>query len=308
MYLRSISTSAQSVDIVSKTRLWIRVAPREHNLIPNTKGHDEARANDPRLEESKRKDLISRGDYTPTPVGKAVFVLARAIDPFVQYSILHGAGTGLLHQIGLRTLPSSGFSNTGISAIDGMGLSPYRLVLLGMAVGSAAKQDIWAVALSGEPMNVNSAIAISMFNTVFNSLSSYAFILRATSASLESEFPQPALLVGGALYTAGILTELISEIQRKQFKKDPKNKGKPYTGGLWKLARHINYGGYTIWRAGYALTGGGWIMGAVVGAFFFYDFAGRAVPVLNEYCEKRYGEDWQNFKKQTRYRLIPGVY
>ena len=151
-----------------------------------------------------------------------------------------------------------------------------------MAVGSAAKQDFWAAFLSGEPMNVNNAVAISVFNTVFNSLSSYAFLIRATSASLESDFPQPALIVGSVLYVTGILTELISEVQRKQFKNDPKNKGKPFTGGLWSFARHINYGGYTLWRAGYALTGGGWIIGAVVGAFFFADFAKRAVPVLNE--------------------------
>jgi protein-S-isoprenylcysteine O-methyltransferase Ste14 len=251
------------------------------NFIPNTKGYDEARANDPRSEESKTKDLISRGDYTPTPVGKFVFVILRAIDPFIQYSILHGAGTGLLHQIGLRTLPLGIPANTGISIIDGLGLSPYRLVLVAMAVGSALKQGIWAVTLSGEPMNVNNAIAISIFNTVFNSVNSYAFLLRAASASLESDFPQPALLVGGLLYVTGLLTELISEVQRKRFKMDPKNKGKPYTGGLWSFARHINYGGYTIWRA-YALAGGGWILGALVGAFFFSDFARRGVPVLNE--------------------------
>lgn len=252
------------------------------NFIPNTKPHDVARANDPRSEDSKKRDLISRGDTTPTPLGKLVFVVLRAIDPAIQYSILHGAGTGLLHKIGLRTLPQGIPAQTGIGAVDGLGLSPYRLVLLSMAVGSALKQDIWAVALSGEPMSVNNAVVISIFNTIFNSISSYAFLIRATSASLESDFPQPALLLGGALYVVGLLTELVSEVQRKRFKSDPKNKGKPYTGGLWSFARHINYGGYTIWRGAYALTGGGYIMGALVGTFFFMDFARRGVPVLNE--------------------------
>ncbi|KAF2685397.1 hypothetical protein K458DRAFT_365768 [Lentithecium fluviatile CBS 122367] len=264
---------------------------------------------DPRSEASRKRDLIARGDHTRTPVGKAAFFLLRAVEPYLQYSILaHGVGTGLLHSVGLRTLPPGLPAQTGFSAIDGLGLSPYRLVLLGMAVGSSVKQNIWVTALSGEPMTVRDAIIIGVFNSVFNSVSSYAFILRATSASLESTFPQPALIVGSALYVTGILTELIAEIQRKRFKADPKNKGKPYTGGLWSFARHINYGGYTLWRAGYALTGGGWIMGAIVGAFFFSDFATRAVPVLSDYCEKRYGEDWDKFKKQTKYRLIPGIY
>ncbi|CAI6298016.1 unnamed protein product [Periconia digitata] len=270
---------------------------------------NDPRANDPRSEESKSKDLISRGDHTPTPFGKAVFFLARAADPFLQYSILaHGLGTGLLHRVGIRTLPAGLPAHTGISLIDGLELSPYRLVLLGMAVGSAVKQNIWVTLLSGEPMATHNSLAVGAFNTVFNSLSTYAFLIRATSASMESDFPQPALLVGGALYVTGILTELVAEIQRKRFKADPKNKGKIYTGGLWQFARHINYGGYTLWRAGYALVGGGWGLGALVGAFFFWDFSQRAVPVLSEYCEKRYSNDWKKFTEQTKYRLIPGVY
>jgi protein-S-isoprenylcysteine O-methyltransferase Ste14 len=268
-----------------------------------------ARANDPRSEKSKSKDLISRGDYTPTPGGKAVFFILRSLDPFFQYSILaYGTGTAALHRLGLRTLPPGPPSQTGVALIDGLGLSPYRLILLAMAVGSAVKQNIWVTALAGEPMNVKNAILVGAFNTVFNAFNNYAFITTATSASREGDFPQAPLIVGSALYTIGILTELIAEIQRKGFKADPKNKGKAYTGGLWAWARHINYGGYTLWRAGYAMSGGGWIWGAIVGAFFFADFSTRAVPILNEYCEKRYGAQWENFKQQTKYRLIPGIY
>ncbi|KAF2269341.1 hypothetical protein CC78DRAFT_612336 [Lojkania enalia] len=249
-------------------------------------------ANDPRCEASKKRDLISRGDNTPTPGGKALFVILRSLDPLLQYSILaHGTGTPLLHRLGLRTLPPGLPTNTSISFIDGLGLSPYRLVLLGMAVGSAVKQNIWVMALSGEPMDVRNAVSISAFNTVVNGLNQYAFLLSATSASTESNFPQYPLIVGSALYVTGILAELIAEAQRKRFKADPKNKGKPYTGGLWSLARHINYGAYTIWRAGYATAAGGWIFGAIIGSMFFSDFATRAVPILNKYCEKRYRED-----------------
>jgi protein-S-isoprenylcysteine O-methyltransferase Ste14 len=265
--------------------------------------------NDPRSEESKKKDLIARGDYTPTPAGKATFFLLRGIEPVLQYSILaHGLGTSVLHRVGLRTLPPGLPARTGIALIDGLGLSPYRLVLLGMAVGAAVKQNIWVTALSGEPMPVTGAVAVGLFNAVFNSLSTYAFLTTATSASTEADFPQPALLIGSSLYVVGIVTELVAEIQRKRFKADPNNKGKAYTGGLWSFARHINYGGYTIWRAGYAMVGGGYTLGALVGAFFAWDFTQRAIPILNEYCEKRYGAQWENFKQKTPYQLIPYVY
>ncbi|KAF2651850.1 hypothetical protein K491DRAFT_76618 [Lophiostoma macrostomum CBS 122681] len=268
-----------------------------------------ARANDPRSEAAKSRDLISRGDYTSTPFGKTLFIILRSLDPFLQYSILaHGTGTGVLHRLGLRTLPPGPPIHTGVSLIDNLGLSPYRLILLAMTAGSALKQNIWVSGISGEPMDVKAATIVSAFNTVMNGLNNYAFLLTATSASTNSDFPQTPLVVGGALYVTGILVELGAEMQRKRFKADAKNKGKPYTGGLWALARHINYGAYTIWRGGYALAAGGWVWGAVVGAFFFADFATRGVPILNEYCEKRYGADWENFKKQTKYRLIPGIY
>jgi protein-S-isoprenylcysteine O-methyltransferase Ste14 len=257
------------------------------------------------------EDRISRGNYTSNPLGSFVFIALRSLDPILQYSILgHGLGTATLHRIGLRTLPPGNPTNIGISAIDSLGLSPYRLILLSMAVGSAVKQNVWQAAISKENMEVGTAVMVAIFNTVVNSLNTYMFLVSSTSASLSnhSKFPQTPLLIGSAMYIVGLLTEYVAEAQRRRFKDDPKNKGKPYTGGLWAYARHINYGAYMIWRAGYALAAGGWVWGAVVGGFFFWDFKRRGVPVLNEYCEKRYGEDWEAFKRQTKWKLLPGIY
>ena len=76
-------------------------------------------------------------------------------------------------------------------------------------------------------------------------------------------------------------------MQRARFKKDSKNQGKPYTGGLWATSRHINYFGYMLWRSGYALAAGGWIFGGVIASFFAYDFITRTIPALEDYCEHR---------------------
>jgi hypothetical protein len=98
---------------------------------------------EPRSGASKLRDLITRGDYTSDPLGRATFVLLRTIDPFLQYSILaHGLGTGLLHRVGLRTLPAGIPAHTGIPVIDALGLSPYRLILLGMTIACAVKQNV----------------------------------------------------------------------------------------------------------------------------------------------------------------------
>lgn len=138
------------------------------------------------------------------------------------------------------------------------------------------------------------AILISVFNTVFNSANSILSLTTAASAFTPSlltaadDTGAPALLVLSSIsYFVGLALEAVSEQQRKAFKDDSKNAGKLYTGGLFGLARHINYAGYIIWRSSYALAAGGWIWGAVVAAFFSWDFANRAVPVLDEYCASK---------------------
>jgi hypothetical protein len=44
--------------------------------------------------------------------------------------------------VGLRTLPPGIPAHTGVGFIDALGLSPYRLILLGMTVGTALKQSV----------------------------------------------------------------------------------------------------------------------------------------------------------------------
>jgi hypothetical protein len=107
------------------------------------------------------------------------------------------------------------------------------------------------------------------------------------STNLTSTLLSPPIAVGLAAYALGLSVEAISEFQRKAFKQDPKNKGKPYGGGLFSLATNVNYGAYTIWRAAYALTCGGFVWGATTFTFFFWDFVTRGVPVLDEYMCQR---------------------
>lgn len=61
-------------------------------------------------------------------------------------------------------------------------------------------------------------------------------------------------------------------------------------------------------RTGYAFAAGGFIPAAIIGALFGVDFAVRGVPVLDDYCTKRYGASWTEFKKKVPYKLIPGIY
>lgn len=236
------------------------------------------------------RDLISRGEKKPSPAGTLTFVGLRGLDPFIQYQILkHGLGAGLLHKLGLQTLPQGLPAATGFALIDKIGLSPYRLILLSMATGSAVKQIYWQLVTSYESFPVSAAVPVSIYNTLWNSLNDILFTCALTSGSLSGSetFPQPPLIVGGILYAVGILAETISETQRLNFKKKPENAGQLYTKGLFSLSRHINYAGYTLWRTGYSMAAGGWVFGLISFSWNVFDFTTRSIPILSRYCQDK---------------------
>jgi protein-S-isoprenylcysteine O-methyltransferase Ste14 len=249
-------------------------------------------SDEPPVIEKHPGDLIHRGVKKSNRLGTGLFVGLRALDPFFQYGLLsHSIGSTLLAKVGIQQLPMGLGTNTG-TLIDRLGLSPYRLILLGMATGSAMKQIYWILFTGEEEFPPSASIKVSVFNTIGNAINTILFGWAVTSASLSSNetFPQTPLIVGSLLYSVGLLTEAVSETQRRNFKRDPKNKGKPFTGGLWQYARHINYTAYTFWRSGYALAAGGWAWGAFTAAIAFYSFDQRSIPILDGYCTKRVSE------------------
>lgn len=233
-------------------------------------------------------DLIDRGKKGRNNAGTLTFVGLRGIEPYLQYQILkHDLGQPLIQKLGGTTLPRGPPLVTN-TFLDVAGLSPYRTILLAMAVGASLKQNIHHLFINEEQMPPGPAISVGVFNAVFNSINSLLFVCSQTSASVNGEhFPQTPLIVGSSLYVVGIFTELISEAMRSEYKGDTAHTGKIYTGGLFGLSRHINYFGYTLWRTGYALAAGGWIWGAVVASFFTYDFTQRAIPALQQHMERK---------------------
>ena len=246
-------------------------------------------------QDSESVDLIKRGQFKPTPLGRAIFVGLRALDPLLQYTILtrHAGISWIPARFG-GALFSTAATTSSLTATSPVlfGLPPYQSLILSMSIGSMLKQNFWVLAIAREEIPPSSAVFISLFNTVMNglntALATWTLSSMNPSASTSSELLQsPWVLAGVLLYTTGIMTETVSEIQRSAFKRDRRNKGKPYAGGLFGLARNINYGGYTLWRTGFAMASAGPKWAAVIGAWFFYDFASRGIPILDKYCSKK---------------------
>lgn len=216
------------------------------------------------------------------------FVGLRAADAILQYNLLQrGWAVSLLKLIGATAVNS----NMVVHKSTGQ-LQPYYAIISLMAFGSSLKQILNILVVGEQEMSPSSAIVIALFNTACNSLNTILSIWPVTAqapgpVSFFGILQHPLLLASVGFYMAGILVEMVSELQRRSFKKDPANKGKPYAGGLFSTARHINYGAYTIWRAAYAFTAAGWPWAVGVFSFFFYDFAARGVPVLDKYLLDR---------------------
>ena len=182
-------------------------------------------------------------------------------------------------------------------ALAYFGLGPYPAILSAMALGATAKHLVYTLYISEQEITpvfglmvggVN--IAVNTLNTMLSlwTLTSAAPQMTTQSASLTDVITSsPTLMLGLGLYAVGMITEFASEVDRKRFKDKPENKGKPYGGGLWSWATNINYGGFTLWRAGYAISAAGLPWGAFVGAFFFYDFTSRAIPSMDKYLTER---------------------
>lgn len=172
-----------------------------------------------------------------TPLGTTLLVILRAADVFLQYNLLSRWGGMLIKSAGGRVTEL---------ALDGsgpmVGLHPYYFGLVCLVLGSSMKQTIWVLFTSEQEMPVVAALMIATFNTVFNSINSLLSLWTWSSAATSEPLASTTFLLGVALFVIVILFEHVSEIQRKMLKSDPKNKGKPYAGGLFSIALNINYG------------------------------------------------------------------
>ncbi|TEA22720.1 Delta(14)-sterol reductase [Colletotrichum sidae] len=263
----------------------------------------------------KNFDLIQRGVKRRNVPGILTFIGLRGLDPLLQYKIIAGGwGASLLSKLNISSIVPLTGSNTGLFFLDNLNNLPLpHLIIIGMSVGSFAKQAWWLVGTSEEDFPPSAAVAVSFYNTLVNSANSL-LLLAASTSVLNSAYDFPGtklpyqVVVGSVMFAVGMFLETASEWQRKQFKSRPENKGKVMRGGLWKLARHINYGGYALWRAGYCMAASGVVASAVMGVFQGFDFLTRSIPVMNDYCSNRYGEQWAQFKREVKWVLLPGVY
>lgn len=101
-----------------------------------------------------------------------------------------------------------------------------------------------------------------------------------------------------------IILETVADIQMHKFRKDPNNKGKINESGLWKIARHPNYGGEILfWIGAFLYTssmddaGNSFIL-AFSPLIVFLLFAFISVPMM-EKRQKKNKPGYEDYMKRT---------
>lgn len=108
------------------------------------------------------------------------------------------------------------------------------------------------------------------------------------------------------LLLVGSYLNSFSELMRKWWKQDKKNKSKAYTKGLFTHAMHINFFGDVVLFSGWALfTYNFWTLGLPLMMMFMFVYF--HIPTLDDYLRERYGEEFVEYEKRTK-KLIPFVY
>ena len=118
--------------------------------------------------------------------------------------------------------------------------------------------------------------------------------------------------IGLAVWLVGFLLEVVADNQKRQFKKDPKNKGRFIQSGLWARSRHPNYFGEILLWVGVFIIAApvlqGWQWVAIISPIFVFLLLTRVsgVPGLEAKAKRKWGgqADYEAYKARTPI-LIP---
>ncbi|KAF1847906.1 uncharacterized protein K460DRAFT_278617 [Cucurbitaria berberidis CBS 394.84] len=244
---------------------------------------------------------VQRGNYNWTLPGPLLLFLGRLACIPLQYSI-----------IAYHPLSILGFSRppTGGSIVlpclpaqwATQPLSP--VVFLAMTTALVAKQGIWVLGIGNEYMSIPFATFGVLADFIYEGISALVF----TGAAVNPFWRPSFLYVGAAIQMTAVLLELAAELHRKSFKSKAENKGKLYTDKHWGHCRHPNFALNVVYGAAFGFAAGGPIYAMLTGGMYLSNFTLNAIKPKEDYLAKKYGEQWEQYKKDVRWKLFPGIY
>jgi steroid 5-alpha reductase family enzyme len=147
-------------------------------------------------------------------------------------------------------------------------------------------------------------IVLKSYLIVFLLQGLFLFVINLPVMLINSR-PQKSLgafdVLAGTLWLAGFILETVADRELARFKRDPLNRGKIMTEGLWKYSRHPNYFGESLmWWGVFILalpTRWGWltVVSPLLITFLLLRVSG--VPPLEKKYEGR--ADFREYARRT---------
>ncbi len=132
------------------------------------------------------------------------------------------------------------------------------------------------------------------------------FYLFNTSAGNHPEALGLIDLVGVLLYLIGSYINTFADYQRWVWKRNAENKGRLYTGGLFKHSMHINYFGDSVLYIGLAMITLEYVC-LFVSLAIILNFVFLQIPMQDRHLSRKYADEFSRYAKQTK-RFIPFIY
>ncbi|KAF6241060.1 hypothetical protein HO173_000854 [Letharia columbiana] len=261
-----------------------------------------------------------RGQYGGSAAGAALFVAVRTAVPVLFYSLLAPPISALSIFSRFPSAYPSRPPPTDPLAIpffpdfllrwieQSLGLPSYSaMVFLGVALPSVTfimYNTVWRrekFPMSGQGGSIQVTTQVNLFDSIHAPLFVYLASRNPTWSPTIFEWTP-------IFFVAGLSLHFLADHSKYLFRKDAKNRGKVYTGGVWGLVRHPNFLGFTIWRTAFATAAGGWGFGLLALAMFAYILCGTSVRVLEGYMDRAYGKEWKRATEKVRWKMVPGIW
>ena len=254
---------------------------------------------------------MERKPYAGDAAGTAVLVAGRVASFLLQaFLLLNAAHNARVVLSLLNLLPPSTFALPWTAALSLSSSAPTTTaafsLLLGLVAVAVVRHAYWALIRNTNALPAAFAVAVATFNILFDTTGSLVAAWMAGAGGAQGQ-DMRVVWAGAARFAVGIGMEVLAEEQRAAFKREPRNKGKPFTGGLNAVVQHPNYLGYALWRSGLLLATGSVVAGAAGAAFNLASFIFSGIPDLQAHNLKRYGEAYRKYSQRTP-KLIPFVW
>ena len=240
---------------------------------------------------------IQRENYQWTLPGPIFLILGRLACIPLQYFLVSS------NPLGVSQLPTKDTITMSFWPAPGPPPSPL-LVFLAMTGVLVVKQSIWVFYISNEAMTLSFAFFGVVADFIYEGICAVVFSAAYSNPLWRPEF----LYYGAAVHFLAAAVELGAELQRKRFKDDPRNKGKLCTKALWGVVRHPNFAMNVVYGAAYGFAVGGPVFAVLPVAMYLGNFVTNAIPPKEVYLADKYGEQWERYRRVTRWKLCPGVY